>query len=151
MAIRVFKQKIYIKISDILDGISCLKKIKTKNLDQNKDILVNYLIKDHGCSKESANKVIENAAKENMVEIVLFNGKNSFRIVENEENTIIVPEMQLNDTKLNDRDATEDIPEEGNALTTEEHQYAEKCQKIIQKIEKNLARYKDYIFEFLIT
>ena len=51
MAIRVFKQKIYIKISDILDGISCLKKIKTKNLDQNKDILVNYLIKDYVTGK----------------------------------------------------------------------------------------------------
>ena len=150
MAIRVFKQKIYIKISDILDGISCLKKIKTKNLDQNKDILVNYLIKDYGCRKESANKVIENAAKENMVEFVLLNGKNSFGIVENEENTIIVPETQLNDTKLNDRDATEDIPEEGNALTIEKHQYAEKGHKIMQNIEKNLVRYKDYIFEFLI-
>ena len=31
---------------------------------------------------------------------------------------------------------TEDIPEEGNTLTIEEHQYAEKCQKIIQKIER---------------
>ena len=85
-----------------------------------------------------------------MVEFVLLNGKNSFRIAENEENTIIVPETQLNDTKLNDRDATEDIPEEGNALTIEKHQYAEKGQKIMQNIEKNLVRYKDYIFEFLI-
>ena len=50
-----------------------------------------------------------------MVRIVLFNGKNSYRIVQNWENTIVVPETQLNDT-----DATDAISEEGNALTIEE-------------------------------
>ena len=50
-----------------------------------------------------------------MVKIVLFKGKNSYRIVENRQNIIIVPETQLNDT-----DATEAIPEEGIALTVEE-------------------------------
>ena len=97
-----------------------LKKIKTKNLGQNKDNLINYLSKDYGHSKESANKVIEKAVKENMVRIFLSNRKNSYRIVENEENTIIVTEKQLNDTQLNDADATEAISEEGNALTIEE-------------------------------
>ena len=38
--------------------LSCLKKIKTKNLGQNKDNLINYLSKDYGHRKESANKVI---------------------------------------------------------------------------------------------
>ena len=88
MAVKVFKQKNYIKISDLVDVVSCLKKIKTKNLDQNKDILINYLIKNYGCSKESANEV-EHAVRENMAEIVLHSEKNSFRIVENGENTII--------------------------------------------------------------
>ena len=55
-----------------------------------------------------------------MVRIFLSNRKNSYRIVENEENTIIVTEKQLNDTQLNDADATEAISEEGNALTIEE-------------------------------
>ena len=50
-----------------------------------------------------------------MVRIVLFKGKNSYRIVENEENTVFVPETQLNDT-----DATEAISEKGNALAIEE-------------------------------
>ena len=49
-----------------------------------------------------------------MVRIVFFNGKNSYRIVENGQNAIIVQKTQLNDT-----DATEAI-EEGNALTIEE-------------------------------
>ena len=97
-----------------------LKKIKTKNLGQNKDNLINYLSKDYGYSKESANKVIEKAVKGNVVRIVLFNGNNSYRIVENGENTMIVPETQLNDTQLNDADTTEAISEERNALTIEE-------------------------------
>ena len=107
-------------MSDIFNVVSCLKKIKTKNLGQNKDNLINYLSKDYGYSKESANKVIEKAVKGNVVRIVLFNGNNSYRIVENGENTMIVPETQLNDTQLNDADTREDISEERNALTIEE-------------------------------
>ena len=96
------------------------KRDQNKNLGQNKDNLINYLSKDYGYSKESANKVIEKAVKENVVRIVLFNGNNSYRIVENGENTMIVPETQLNDTQLNDADTREDISEERNALTIEE-------------------------------
>ena len=90
--------QIYIKMSDIVDVVSRLKKIKTKNLGKNKDNLISYLSKNYGYSKESANKVIEKAVKENIVIIVLFNGKNSYRIAENGENTMIIPEMQLTDT-----------------------------------------------------
>ena len=54
-----------------------LKNIKTKNLGQNKDNLINYFSQDYSYNKESANKVIEKAVKENVVRIVLFNGKNS--------------------------------------------------------------------------
>ena len=50
----------------------------------------------------------------------MFNEKNFYRIVENGENTMIVPETQLNDTQLNDADTTEAISEERNALTIEE-------------------------------
>ena len=96
------------------------KRDQNKNLGQNKDNLINYLSKDYGYSKESANKVIEKAVKGNVVRIVLFNGNNSYRIVENGENTMIVPETQLNDTQLNDADTREDISEERNTLTIEE-------------------------------
>ena len=103
-------------MSDIADVVSCLKKIqKKKNLGQNNDNLINYLSKDYGYSKESANKVIEKGVKKNMVRIALFYGKNSYRVVENRENTIIVSKTQLNDTQQNDTDATEAIFEEGNA------------------------------------
>ena len=63
----MFKETIYIKMSGIVDVVSCLKKMKTKSLGQNKENLINY----------------ENGVKENMVRIVLFSGKNSYRIVEN--------------------------------------------------------------------
>ena len=106
-------------MSDIFDVVSCFKKIKTKNLGQNKDNLINYLSKDYGYNKESANKVIEKAVKENVVRIVLFNEKNFYRIVENGENTMIVPETQLNDTQLNDVDTRKAISQERNALTIE--------------------------------
>ena len=104
-------------MSDITDVDSCLKKIKKKkkNLGQNNDNLINYLSKDYGYSKESANKVIEKGVKKNMVRIALFYGKNSYRVVENKEKTIIVSKTQLNDTQQNDTDATEAIFEEGNA------------------------------------
>ena len=55
------------------------KKDKTKNLGQNKDNLIN------GLSKEFANEIMEKAVKENMVRIVLFNGKISYKIVERGE------------------------------------------------------------------
>ena len=92
------------------------KRDQNKNLGQNKDNLINYLSKDYGYSKESANRVIVKAVKENVIRTVLFDGKNSYKIVENGENTMIVPETQLNDTQLNDADATE----ARNALAIEE-------------------------------
>ena len=55
-----------------------------------------------------------------MVRIFLFNGKNSYRIVENGKNIMIVLKTQLNDTQVNNADATEAISEERNALTIEE-------------------------------
>ena len=96
-------------MSDNVDVSSCLKKIKTKNFGQSKDNLINYLGKDYGYNKESANKVIEKAIKENVVRIDLFNRKNSYRIVENGENTMIVPESQMNDTQLKDVDTRQAI------------------------------------------
>ena len=132
-------------MSDIFDVVSCFKKIKTKNLGQNKDNLINYLSKDYGYSKESANKVIEKAVKGNVVRIVLFNGNNSYRIVENGENTMIVPETQLNDTQLNDADTTEAISEERNALT---HMLND---EIISTLEKKFETFSESIESRLLN
>ena len=39
------------------------KRDQNKNLGQNKDNLINYLSKDYGYSKESANRVIEKQSR----------------------------------------------------------------------------------------
>ena len=132
-------------MTDVFDVVSCLKKIKTKNFGQNKDNLINYLSKDHDCNKESANKVTEKAVKENVVRIVLFNGKNAYRIVQNGENTMIVPETQLNDTQLNDPDTAEAISEVRNALA---HMLND---EIISTLEKKFETFSESIESRLLN
>ena len=144
--------QIYRKISDIVDVVSCLKKIKTKNLGQNKDNLINYLSKDYGYNKESANKVIEKAVKENVVRTVLFNEKNFYRIVENGENTMIVPETQLSGTQLNDADTTEAISEEKlvekTVVGTPAHMLND---EIISTLEKKFEAFSESIESRLLN
>ena len=60
-------------MSNLSDVISCLKKIKKKNLGQNKGNLINYLSKDYDYSKKSAIEAVEEAVTENLAKIVLFN------------------------------------------------------------------------------
>ena len=60
-------------------------------LGQNKDNLINCIHNDYGYSKESAIEAVEKAAAENMVKIVFFNGKDSYRIVDKDDNTILCP------------------------------------------------------------
>ena len=76
---------------------------------------------------------------------MLFNGKNSYRIVENGENTMIVPETQLNDTQLNDADTTEAISEERNALT---HMLND---EIISTLEKKFETFSESIERRLLN
>ena len=144
--------QIYIKITDIVDVVSYLKTFKTKNLGQNKDNLINYLSKDYGYNKESANKVIEKAVKENVVRIVLLNGKNSYRIVENGENTMIVPETQLSGTQLNDADTTEAISEEKlvekTVVGTPAHMLND---EIISTLEKKFEAFSESIESRLLN
>ena len=92
-------------MTNLSDVISCLKNIKKKNLGQIKDNLINYL-KDYGYSKESAIEAVKKAVTENMVKIVFFNGKDSYRIVDKDGNTILVP-----NTQQNEPESTETISE----------------------------------------
>ena len=96
-------------MSNLSDVISCLKKIKKKNLGQNKDNSINYLNKDYDYSKESAIKAIEKAVKENLVKIVLFNVKDSYRNVDKDDNTILAL-----DTRQNEPESIETISESDN-------------------------------------
>ena len=96
-------------MSNLSDVISCLKKIKKKNLGQNKDNSINYLNKDYDYSKESAIEAIEKAVKENLVKIVLFNVKDSYRNVDKDDNTILAL-----DTRQNEPESIETISESDN-------------------------------------
>ena len=78
-----------------LSDISCLKKDK-KNLGQNKDNLINYLNKDY----EFALEAIEKAVPENLAKIVLFNRKDSYGIVDKDDNTILAFDTQQNEPEL---------------------------------------------------
>ena len=58
-----------------------LQKNKSKNLGQNQENLVHYLVKDYSFSNVEAEIVIVDAVKANAIKSVIFNGKTSYRIV----------------------------------------------------------------------
>ena len=77
--------------------ILCLENIKGKNLGQNPDNLISFLIKDFGYKKEDADKLIEEAICANVIKSVIFNGKVSYRIVKTDsvtEDTVLAPDTQ---------------------------------------------------------
>ena len=86
---------------------------------------------------------------------MLFNRKNSYRIVENGENTMIVVETQLNDTHLNDADTTEAISEERNAVTIEETVVGTPAHmlndEIISTLEKKFETFSESIESRLLN
>ena len=63
-------------MSDLNKVISCLQKIKGKNLGQNHDSLKNFLVKDCECPEIPEN-LIEEAVEANIVKSIIFNGKKS--------------------------------------------------------------------------
>ena len=85
-----------------IDVISCLKKIKKKGLGQNKENLINYLVKDHGYDKVNATESIERAVEDEAVKIVQFNGKDSYRIIAKDDTTILAPDTQSTELESSD-------------------------------------------------
>ena len=85
-----------------IDVISCLKKIKKKGLEQNKENLTNYLVKDYGYDKVNATESIERAVEDEAVKIVQFNGKDSYRVIAKDDTTILAPDSQSTELKSSD-------------------------------------------------
>ena len=88
--------------------ILSLQKIKSKNLGQNQENLINYLVKDYSFSNEKAEILIVDAVKASAIVSVIFNGKTFYRIVKTDNDsdaTILFPDTQ------------EEIPED---ITTED-------------------------------
>ena len=72
--------------------ILCLQKIKSKNLGQNQENLVNYLLKDYSFSNDE-----EKDAKVNVIKSVIFNKKTSYRIVKTgnvSDARVLFPDIQ---------------------------------------------------------
>ena len=100
--------------------ILSLQKIKSKNLGQNQENLVHYLVKDYSFSNDEAEILIVDAVKANAIKSVIFNGKTSYRIVKTDnvsDATVLFPDTQ---EKTPEDITTEDaiILDETDAITT---------------------------------
>ena len=84
-------------MSEFNQVISSLQKIRSKNLGQNQENFVNYLVKDYSFSSDEAEILIVEAVKAKVNKSVIYNGKTSYRIVEANcvgDATVLVPDTQ---------------------------------------------------------
>ena len=91
-----------------------LQKIKGKNLGQNQENLVHYLLKDYSFSNNEAEILIVDAVKANAIESIIFNGKTSYRILKTDNvnhPTVLFPDTQA--------EAPEDITTEDTIILDE--------------------------------
>ena len=74
------------------------QKIKSKNREQNQENLVNYLVQDYHFTNDEAEILIDQAVQMNIIGLVLFNGKTSYKILKADSAgyaTILVPDTQV--------------------------------------------------------
>ena len=103
-------------MADLNKVISCLQKIKSKNLGQNKDNLKSFLVKDYEYSPELAENLIDEVVQTNIVQSTMFNGKISHKIAKTDSvvgTTISVPDTQV--------DNLEDVKTDANIIFLEEN------------------------------
>ena len=62
-------------MSNFNKAISSLQKIKSKNLGQNQENLVHYLVKDYSFSNDEGEILIVDAVKANAIKSVMFSWK----------------------------------------------------------------------------
>ena len=89
--------KRFFVMSEFNQVILSLQKIKSKNLGQNQENLVNYLVKDYSFSSDEAKILIVEAVKAKVIKSVIYNGKTSHRIVVANcagDATVLVPDTQ---------------------------------------------------------
>ena len=113
--------------------ILSLQKIKSKNLKQNQENLVNYLVKDYSFSNDEAEILIVDAVKANTIKSVIFNGKTSYRIAKTDNDsdaTLLLPntQEQVPENITTEDTATNTIPNEqevGNVSALTERKFNE--------------------------
>ena len=104
-------------MSNVNKVISCLQKIKSKNLGQNQENLIHYLVKYYSFSNDEAGILIVDAVKANAIKSVMFNGKTSYRIVKIDnvsDAAVLFPDTQEKTPK----DITTIILDETDAIIT---------------------------------
>ena len=77
--------------------ILSLQKLKSKNLGQNQENLVHYLVKDYSFLNDEAEILLVDAVKANAIKSVIFNEKASNRIVKTDNGsdaTVLFPDTQ---------------------------------------------------------
>ena len=82
-------------LPDLNKVVLCLEKMKSKNLEQNPDNLIHFLLKDINCDCEDAIKLIDEALAANIIKSVIFDGKAAYRIVRADSvgyDTVLAPE-----------------------------------------------------------
>ena len=125
-------------MSDLNKVISCLQKIKGKNLGQNRDNLMNFFVKDYECSPEIAENLIE----ANIVKSIIFNGKKSYRVVKTDsfdDVTILVPDTQTGNSE--DERTDDDTNIIFSEESTTENNIAEKREESISLLIENKFSY----------
>ena len=60
-------------MADIYKVVECLEKIKGKNMGQNPDNVLHFLMKDYDYQNEDAKNLIEEALVANAIKSVIFN------------------------------------------------------------------------------
>ena len=151
-------------MSDLNKVISCLQKIKGKNLGQNHDNLMKFLVQFYECSPEIAENLIEEAVEANIVKSIIFNGKKSYRVVKTDsfdDATILVPDTQTGNSKdeRTDDDTNTIFPEESTTENNIVEKLGEsisvlienKLSSLIQSIEKRFHNIEDKIIGFQNT
>ena len=127
-------------MADLNKVFLCLQKIKSKNLGQNQDNLKSFLVKDYEYGPELAENVIDEAVQANIVKLLIFNGKISYRIVKTDsvhDATISVPDTQV--------DNSEDERTYANTIFLEEN-----TTNILGKRDENVSVLIDKEFSSLI-
>ena len=109
-------------MADLNKVVACLEKIKGKNMGQNEDNLLHFLMKDYVIQNEDAKKLIEEALLAKIIKSVIFNGKVAYRIVRADpvNDSLFVQETQESECNNEDDNSNTQIVED--TLVVSDHQ-----------------------------
>ena len=134
-------------MSDLYKIVSCLEKIKTKNLGQNPDNLKHFLMKDFDFNCEDSENLIEEALAANTIKSVIFNDKTAYRIVKKNstaDDTILAANTQEDDSSIEQNEETIIIRDTQLPAINKQNEN-ESVQSSIDAIEKRFVKIEDHL------